>query len=311
MTASRTGSAPRADGLAAQAAASAHSTCRTGRVRVISALRAPASPAQSCSGGGLGGGRRGPLRVLVRKLAPLPLLLGPALAVPSDLVHVAKELDRVPVRVQEIDGLVGPPAALSDGSQDLDPLVLQEPLHLAEILEAIDLQGKVVERARLPAGHALDLDEIHSVMIPVSGQAQEDDSLLVHVGDLKAETLRVELHRGVDVPHVQGHVPDPANLDRNHQNLLSSDSVWCSARRPRTDAIMLTPHPSQCNEGSVFMEKGTTTSSSSRRARSCSASSSARPTPTATGVTTRLEPSARSTRALVQREGRSPAWTRS
>src|SRR2546425_12343521 len=162
MTASRTGSAPRADGLAAQAAASAapEVTRRMIRFRMAAAPCLPSLERRlrrrhRFLGGGFGRGAKPPSEELIRKLAPLPLLLGPALAVPSDLVHVAEELDRVPVRVQEVDGLVGARAALSDGSQDLDPLVLQEPLHLAEILEAIDLQGKVVDRksTRLNSSH--------------------------------------------------------------------------------------------------------------------------------------------------------------
>src|SRR5439155_1120115 len=139
-------------------------------------------------------------------------------AVTTDLRHGTKDLYRAPVGIQEVEGFVGPRASLPDGSQDLDPLVLQEPLHLAKIVEAADFQREVVEGARAAAGPALGLDEIHRVMIPVSGQAQEDDAPLVHVRDLKAETLRVELHRGVDVPHVQCHVPEPANLDRDHDS---------------------------------------------------------------------------------------------
>src|SRR3989442_13197556 len=124
MTASRTGSAPRADGLAAQAAASAapERTRRVIRFRIASAPRLPSFERRlrrrhRFLGGGFGRGAKPPSEELIRKLAPLPLLLGPALAAPSDLVNVPDELDRVPLRVQEVNGIVGPRPAVSDRSQ--------------------------------------------------------------------------------------------------------------------------------------------------------------------------------------------------
>src|SRR3989442_12763626 len=81
-------------------------------------LRAPASPAQSCPGGGLGGGRRGPLRLLA-----VPARRGIARAHPNFPIILRVPRPKLPDPVGRVDdaitqGGTHPPAP--SGRDDAD-----------------------------------------------------------------------------------------------------------------------------------------------------------------------------------------------
>src|SRR5438552_18255922 len=72
------------------------------------------------------------------------LLGGPGHAVPADLVHLARELDGVAIRIPDLKAHVASRPA-SAFELELDPLLLKKVSSLEEVLDALYFQGDVMK----------------------------------------------------------------------------------------------------------------------------------------------------------------------
>src|SRR5260370_1464032 len=85
---------------------------------------------------------------LVVDLEALPLLLRPALSIPPDAVHVAEELQAVPFRIVEVEGVVVARPFVLDLAAHVDALRKEMFPDALERIEAGDLHRDLLEERR-------------------------------------------------------------------------------------------------------------------------------------------------------------------
>src|SRR5262249_20629836 len=175
-------------------------------------------------------------RVLERPRG-LPLVGRAYLTRRADLIDAPVDLEIVAVRVAKLHGelAAGAPSAFEN---DRDVVLAQPGASAKHLVRRADLERKVIQRGALELGRAAD--ERDAMVVRV--EAEKDHPAGHHavgiaVADRKAEHVRVEAHRRLEVGDVEDHVAELAQLE--HIDLLARQ-----ARVDRTGACARTRLPS-------------------------------------------------------------------